>query len=100
MQTAGVGPCVSHAQEFAQVLGEEPRLTKVVDADAPEGPVYVADQDALYLTSLPRIIDIPTPGSRTVALRRLQLGGSPERPGRTSLERARPCRRGRTASAA
>ena len=39
---------------FADVLGDAPQLVRVVAVDAHEGPVYVADEDALYFTSLPR----------------------------------------------
>ena len=42
-------------------------VAKVVDVDAHEGPVYVADERALYFTSVPR----PRP---YVAVRRLDLG--------------------------
>src|SRR5438874_1557735 len=75
MQTSGIGPFVAHAPEFAGVVGEQPRLIKVVDTNAHEGPVYVAQEDALYFTSVPRVIDAPAPGSRSVAVRRLQLQG-------------------------
>jgi len=44
---------VTHEPEFAAVLGDEPRLVRVIDTDAHEGPVYVADEDALYVTTLP-----------------------------------------------
>jgi gluconolactonase len=37
---------------FAQRL--DVRLEKLADVDAHEGPVYAADEDALYFTSLPR----------------------------------------------
>ena len=47
-------PFIAHDQAFAAVLGAAPRLVKVVDVDAHEGPVYVADEDALYFTTLPR----------------------------------------------
>jgi gluconolactonase len=43
------------------------RLEHLVDADAHEGPVYVAGEDALYFTSVPR------PGPR-VDIKRLDLG--------------------------
>jgi gluconolactonase len=42
----------SYAREFAAVLGSEPRLLRVIDVDAHEGPVYVSSEDALYFTSL------------------------------------------------
>jgi gluconolactonase len=38
---------------FADVLGDCPRLVKVADAPAHEGPTYVADENALYVTSTP-----------------------------------------------
>src|SRR5919202_6106394 len=75
MQTRGIGRFVAHAPKFADVVGEQPRLINVVETDAHEGPVYVADEDALYFTSVPRAVDVPSPGSRTVAVRRLQLQG-------------------------
>jgi gluconolactonase len=43
------------------------RVERLVDADAHEGPVYVAGEDALYFTSVPR------PGPR-VDIKRLDLG--------------------------
>jgi gluconolactonase len=61
-------PFVVHDREFLRVLGAAPRLDRVVDADAHEGPVYVAGADALYFTSF------PAPGWR-VAIRRVALEG-------------------------
>ena len=46
-------PFVVHHDEFAEVLGEAPRLVRVAEIDAHEGPVYVPGQDALYFTTLP-----------------------------------------------
>ncbi len=43
---------VAHDPSFAAVLGDEPRLVKVADVDAHEGPVYVAGEDALYFTTV------------------------------------------------
>jgi len=43
---------VTHQAEFAAVLGDDARLVRVADVDAHEGPVYVADEDALYFTTL------------------------------------------------
>jgi gluconolactonase len=57
---------------FADVVGDAPRLVRVADVDAHEGPVYVAAEEALYFTSLPRRLE---DGSRLVAIRRLQLDG-------------------------
>ena len=42
---------VAHDPDFLPVVGDSPRLVKVIDADAHEGPVYVADEDALYFTT-------------------------------------------------
>jgi gluconolactonase len=41
----------AHDPGFAAVTGDEPRLVKVADVDAHEGPVYFAG--ALYFTTLP-----------------------------------------------
>jgi gluconolactonase len=68
-------PFIAHDEAFAAVIGDKPRLAKVVETDAHEGPVYVAGEDALYFTSLPRPTDMPAPGSRSVAIRRLALDG-------------------------
>ena len=45
---------VGHDAGFAAVVGRAPRLTKIVDGDLHEGPVYVPDGDALFVTSRPR----------------------------------------------
>lgn len=79
--TSLVSVCGDHAAfdpyepAFADVLGDDPSLEVVVVTDAHEGPVYVADEDALYFTSLPRLTDVPAPGYREVAIRRIQLDG-------------------------
>ena len=51
----------------APPFGFPARLEHLVDVDAHEGPVYVAGEDALYFTSVPR------PGPR-VDIKRLDLG--------------------------
>ena len=66
-------PFIAYDDEFNRVLGETPRLVKVVDIDAHEGPVYVADEDALYFTTVPQPTDDPLPGFRAVAIKRLVL---------------------------
>jgi gluconolactonase len=45
---------VSHDAGFAAVVGRAPRLTKIVETDAHEGPVYVPNDDALFVTTRPR----------------------------------------------
>src|SRR5918911_907506 len=77
---------VVHAAAFRDVLGAVPRLELVVATDAHEGPVYVADEDALYFTTVPR------PGARgpRVDIRRLALDGTrfPLEPERLTTVRA------------
>jgi len=61
---------VAHSQGFDQVLGPTPRLSLLAEVDAHEGPVYFADEHALYFTTLPR------PGidrSPSVQIKRLPL---------------------------
>jgi len=64
-----------HVPAFSEVLGDAPRLVRVVATDAHEGPVYVAEEDALYFTTLPQRGEIPEPGSPLVAIKRLALDG-------------------------
>jgi gluconolactonase len=54
-----------HDPRFAHVTGPDPALELVLEVDAHEGPVYAADEDALYVTSLP-----PS------AIRRIALDGA------------------------
>jgi gluconolactonase len=68
-------PFVSHDPEFGAVLGDAPRLTRVVCTDAHEGPVYVASEDALLFTSLPRREGSAELAGPVVAVRRLALDG-------------------------
>jgi len=56
----------SYDAAFRDVLGARPTLRHVVDVDAHEGPVYVADEDALYFTTVPR--------RGQVLIKRLALG--------------------------
>jgi hypothetical protein len=45
---------VSHDELFCELRGEGARLELVLEADAHEGPVYAADEDALCFTTLPK----------------------------------------------
>jgi gluconolactonase len=54
---------------FAAVLGSSPRLVCLAETDAHEGPVYVADENALYFTTVPRF----EKGEPQVAIKRLAL---------------------------
>jgi gluconolactonase len=69
---------VAHGAGFDQVLGDAPRLWLLAEVDAHEGPVYFADENALYFTTLPR------PGadrSPSVQIKRLSL----DEPGEASV---------------
>ena len=50
---AGFG-FVIHEPEFVEVTGDAPRLVRVADIDAHEGPVYVPGHEALYFTTVPQ----------------------------------------------
>ncbi len=63
---------VAHDADFRRVTGRTPRLERVVDVDAHEGPVYVAAEDALYATSLPATAGTGTPSA---VILRIALGG-------------------------
>jgi gluconolactonase len=77
---------VAHDARFAELLGDAPRLVRVADVAAHEGPVYAPDEDALYFTTPPmRVRGVPR-----VAIRRLQLDGLrfPPAPSRITTVRA------------
>jgi gluconolactonase len=76
MDACDSGAFVPHDPCFAEVTGPKPRLHRLIETDAHEGPVYVRDEDALYFTSVPADTDLPAPRSRQVAIRRLQLNGA------------------------
>jgi gluconolactonase len=68
----GESPFRVHDVSFRAVLGRSPRLVRVVETDAHEGPVYAADEDALYFTTVP----VPDPaGSPEVRVKRIALDG-------------------------
>lgn len=66
---------VAHDPRFRGVLGTDPRLVRVVQADAHEGPVYIAAEDALYFTSVPRWTTAGGHRAPLVAIRRLACDG-------------------------
>jgi len=80
ISAAPTEPFAGRDPRFEEVLGAAPRLALVAEADAHEGPVYAADEDALYFTSVPRR---DARGVPRVAIRRLQLDGErfPAAPG-------------------
>ncbi len=65
----------AHSPEFAAVLGPHPRLERVVEIDAHEGPVYAADEDALYVTTEPVRRQDPLPGFFETSIKRIALAG-------------------------
>jgi hypothetical protein len=44
---------ISSSPAFEEVVGDSARLTLRAEVDAHEGPVYFADEDPLYFTSVP-----------------------------------------------
>jgi gluconolactonase len=61
---------VTYSKGFEPVLGVAPRLSLLAQVDAHEGPVYLADEHALYFTTL------PSPGvdrAPSVQIKRLPL---------------------------
>lgn len=68
-------PLIAHDAEFEAVIGGSPELVMVVATDAHEGPVYVADEDALYFTTVPRRTNLPVPRTPEVAIKRAALDG-------------------------
>ena len=74
----------TYDRAFLVVLGAAPTLVKVLDVDAHEGPVYVADEDALYFTTVPRPrieagLEVPLVDIRRLALDGLRFPLEPER---------------------
>jgi gluconolactonase len=67
---------IAYDAAFAHVTGKRAALTQLAEADAHEGPVYVAEQDTLFFTSLPR----PSDAGPRVAIRRLELDPSSSSP--------------------
>jgi gluconolactonase len=82
-------PFVTHDAAFGAVLGEAPRLARVLSTDAHEGPVYVPGEDALYFTTLPTPGQVPAPGHPKVQVKRIALDGDrfPLDPDRVSTVR-------------
>jgi gluconolactonase len=68
-------PFVTRDGAFGAVLGDAPRLARVLSTDAHEGPVYVPGEDALYFTTLPSPGHVPAPGFPKVQVKRVALDG-------------------------
>jgi gluconolactonase len=65
---------VLYTEEFREVLGDDPRLEKLVETDAHEGPVYDRRSNALLFTTVPRTMGVPLPNWKEVSIGRLDLG--------------------------
>jgi gluconolactonase len=63
-----------HETEFEHVLGTRPRLVKVADVDAHEGPVYMRGEHALYFTSVAPHAQVKRLDLRTGDLRVVDAG--------------------------
>jgi gluconolactonase len=89
VESAADFPFVAHDADFGEVLGEAPRLVRVMATDAHEGPVYAPGEDALYFTTVPARRDAPVPGTPEVAIKRLALDGErfPLEPDRVTVLR-------------
>jgi hypothetical protein len=46
---------VTHAPDFEEVIGDSPQLFLLAEVDAHEGPVYFAEENTLYFTTVPRL---------------------------------------------
>jgi len=64
---------IAYSEEFADVVGSDPQFYTVVETDAHEGPVYVAEEKALYFTTVPRSNNIPVAGSKEVSIKKISL---------------------------
>jgi gluconolactonase len=58
-----------YREEFRAVLGSRFQRSTLMETNAHEGPVYVAAEHALYFTT------VPEPGSKNIAIKRVQLVG-------------------------
>ncbi len=67
---------IAYSEEFYDVVGSDPQFYTVIETDAHEGPVYVADENTLYFTTVPKSNNIPVAGSKEVAIKRISLDGS------------------------
>jgi gluconolactonase len=66
---------IAYSEEFDDVVGSDPQFYTVIETDAHEGPVYVANENALYFTTVPATNNIPVAGSKQVAIKKIPLNG-------------------------
>lgn len=64
---------IAYSEEFYEVIGSDPQFYTVIETNAHEGPVYVADEQALYFTTVPSSNNIPVANSKQVAIKRISL---------------------------
>ena len=67
---------IAYSEEFYDVIGSDPQFYTVIETDAHEGPVYVANENALYFTTVPESSNIPVAGSKQVAIKKISLDGA------------------------
>jgi hypothetical protein len=72
LQRTNSGAFASDDAAFSSVVGSTPALIRLVDVDAHEGPTYLPDQDALFVTTVPR--RSPT-GTSRAQVKRVALDG-------------------------
>jgi gluconolactonase len=72
LQTKDSGAFTSDDAAFSTVVGSAPALVRLVDVDAHEGPTFLPDQDALFVTTVPR--RSPT-GALRAQVKRIALDG-------------------------
>lgn len=67
---------IAYSEEFYDVIGSDPQFYTVIETNAHEGPVYVANENALYFTTVPASNNIPVANSKEVAIKRISLAGT------------------------
>jgi gluconolactonase len=67
---------IVYSEEFYDVIGSDPQFYTVIETDAHEGPVYVANENTLYFTTVPASSNIPVANSKEVAIKKISLDGA------------------------
>ena len=67
---------IAYSEEFHDVIGSDPQFYTVIETDAHEGPVYVANENTLYFTTVPQSSNIPVANSKQVAIKKISLDGA------------------------
>ena len=67
---------IAYSEEFYDVIGSDPQFYTVIETDAHEGPVYVANENTLYFTTVPTSSNIPVANSKHVDIKKISLDGA------------------------